>query len=65
MTIQDNILSNLRLTKIYLNDIISELELKTNYNWALTKEDLQVSEKIYKLSVDAKNKIIYGDNLPF
>ena len=65
MTIQDDILSNLRLAKIYLNDVISELEMKTNYNAALTKDDLQASENLYRLAVDTKNKIIYGDSLPF
>lgn len=65
MTIQENILSNLRLAKMYLNDVISELELKTNYNPALTKEDLQISENLYKLAVETKNQIIYGDYLPF
>ena len=65
MTIQDNILSNLRLAKMYLNDVISELESKTNYNAALTKEDLKISENLYKLAVNTKNKIIYGDCLPF
>ena len=65
MTMQENILSNLRLTKMYLNDIISELELKTNYNPALTKEDLQISENLYKLAIETKNQIVYGDCLPF
>lgn len=65
MTIQEDILSNLRLAKMYLNDVISELELKTNYNAALTKEDLQISENLYKLAIETKNQIIYGDCLPF
>ena len=56
-TTKDKILNNLRLSKTYINNILIELNEKSNWNSALNEKDLEVSEKLYKAVLEMSNRI--------
>ena len=54
-------LTNLRIIKSYAEDMITAI----NDGIKLTKEDIKALHKLYELTIDVKNEVIYGNSLPF
>lgn len=54
-------LTDLRLIKSYVNDMIVAI----NEGLTINKSDVEKLNALYEHTIDVKNKIIYGDSLPF
>ena len=55
--VKNEIVNNLRLSKTYINNILIELNEKSNWNSTLNEKDLEVSEKLYKAVLEMSNRI--------
>ena len=54
-------LTDLRLIKSYINDIM----IAINEGLTINKSDVEKLHALYEHTIDVKNNIIYGDSLPF
>ena len=57
---KNEIRTDLRLVKTYVNDMLMDLD-----NLSIGKADVDVIHKLYSVAIEAKNQLVYGNNLPF